>query len=172
MIGLPWSVSGNARSRRHVTIELTHDSSVVWLTLSRYVGNGLEGLGAAKEIQQHFKHGQKRIANSARKPQNHYPRSVRASATSPGNRTCAHWLPASWNERSRSRPRRFMHLRRFFIFVFFEIRRGIASVSNGSLRFEKQVGDEPTSKPATSTVGFWRCACNGFGDTRRFSRDA
>ena len=172
MIGPLWSNSGNARSRRHVTDELTHDSLVVWLKLSCYVGNGLKGLGAAEEIQQHCKHKQKHMREFAQRPQNHYPRNVEASTTSPKNRTSAPWLPASWNERSRPKPRRFKHLRRFLIFWFFEIHREIASVSNGSLRFEKQVGDEPTSKSMTSEVAFWRYSCKGFGDTRRFSCEA
>ena len=46
MIGSIRFVSGNARSRRHVTNEMTHDSLVAWLKLSCYVGDGLEGLGA------------------------------------------------------------------------------------------------------------------------------
>ena len=138
MIGPLWSNSGNARSRRHVTDELTHDSLVVWLKFSCYEGNGLKGLGAAEEIQPHFKHKQTHIAEFVRRLQNHYPRNVKASGTSPENLTSAPWLPASWNERSRSRPSRFKHLRRFFIFWFFEIHREIASVSNGSFRFESK----------------------------------
>ena len=55
MIELLRSTSENGRSRRHVASELTHDSFVVWLTRSRYVGNGLEGLGAAREVQHHYK---------------------------------------------------------------------------------------------------------------------
>ena len=108
----------------------------------------------------------------AQRPQNHYPRNVEASTTSPKNRTSAPWLPASWNERSRPKPRRFKHLRRFLIFWFFEIHREIASVSNGSLRFEKQVGDEPASKSAPSEIVFWRYPCNGFGDARQSSQTA
>ena len=65
-----------------------------------------------------------------------------------------------------------MHLCMFLIFWFFEIRREIASVSNGSFRFEKQVGNEPTSKPAPSEVSFWRYPCNGFGDARQSSQTA
>ena len=145
---------------------------MVWLKLSCYEGNGLKGLGAAKEIQPHFKHEQTHIAEFVRRLQNHYPRNVKASGTSPENLTSAPWLPASWNERSRSKPKRFRHLRWFLIFWFFEIHREIASVSNGSLRFEKQVGDEPTSKSMTSEVAFWCYSCNGFGDTRRFSCEA
>ena len=142
-------------------------SRVTWAMVWR----GWADVGAAKKVQHYCKHYQKRMATLTQRPQNHYPRSVRASATSPKNRTSAHWLPASWNERSRSRPTRFKHLRRFSFFVFFEMRREIASVSNGGFRSEKQIGDEPTSNSATPTVAFWNYACNGFGDTRRLSRD-
>ena len=147
MIEPPRSVSGNARSRRHVTSEMTHDSLVVWLKLSCYGGNGLEGLGAANEIQQHFKDWQKRVAKFARRPQNHYPRSVRASATSAKNFTLAHRLPASWNERSRSRPMRFKHLRRFLFFVFLKYvvkslrsRTGAFVSKTSRRRTDKQIG--------------------------------
>ena len=77
-----------------------------------------EGLGAAKRVQQHVNHGQKRMGKITQKPQNHCPRSVRASPTSAKNRTSAHCLPASWNERSCSRLKRFMQWSSFSFFWF------------------------------------------------------
>ena len=131
-----------------------------------------KGLGAAKEVQQHVNHGQKRMAKITQKPQNHCPRSVRASPTSAKNRTSVHCLPASWNERSRSRPKQFKQLCKFFFFLVFETRREIAPVSNESLRFENHVGDKPTSKSVPSEVAFWRYPCSGFGDARQSSQSA
>ena len=131
-----------------------------------------ESLGAAKEVQQHVNHGRKRMAKITQKPQNHCPRSVRASPTSAKNRTSAHCLPASWNERSRSRLKRFMQLSSFSFFWFLKKRRETAPVSNESLRFENDVGNKPTSKSVPSQVAFWRYPCNGFGDARQSSQRA
>ena len=58
----------------------------------------------------------------------------------------------------------------FLLFCFLVFRnaslKSLRSIS-GNCRFGTQVGDEPTSKSATSAVAFWRYACNAFGDTRR-----